>query len=137
MITMKSLYKLYRPMKLRDVVCGNESLYMIYDFDPWETSFETWMGFYDEYKFFIPALTKKRLREILKEHRDLYARRKQYRWEASQKHPMTDYFDGFDSRLFPLKPARYGKWMDKVKKRFRVKKLHIHNDKGRAIIDKN
>jgi hypothetical protein len=116
MITIKDMYAKKRAMELRDKVCDNDPLYMVYDFDPRETSFETWMGFYDDFHDFIPELTKKRFKDILREHRLLYQQRANIVWWKEQAHPMRMIFknDSFSYRLFPLSAGKYGVWIDRV-----------------------
>lgn len=128
-------------MEMKDVVCENEPLYMVYDFDPRETSFKTWMGFYEEFKFFIPELTKKRFEDILREHRKLYDLREGLNWWRKQKHAMHFIFneDMYKKRLFPLSPTEYGNWEQTVKKAKRMKKhtltiAHKNNGKGNVFI---
>jgi hypothetical protein len=117
MITIKEMYRKKRAMELRDKVCDNDPLYMVYDFDPRETSFETWMGFYNEFHDFIPELTKKRFRDILREHRVLYNFRAGLNWWRGIKHPMRAIFnnDYFEDRLFPLSASGYGNWEQRVR----------------------
>jgi len=116
MITIKDMYMKKRSMELRDKVCDNDALYMVYDFDPRETSFETWMGFYEDFHDFIPELTKTRFKDILREHRRLYDQRAGYTWDKEQRHPMRSIFedDSFANRLFPLPTGKYGAWVDRI-----------------------
>ena len=126
MITIKDIYKIKRPMELKDKMCENDPIYMVYDFDPRETSFETWLGFYEDFRMFLPELTKKRFKDILREHRLLYNQRADIKWWQGLKHPMRAIFDDdyFKDRLFPLSPVRYGEWemriCGKKKKVFQV-----------------
>jgi hypothetical protein len=113
-------------LELKDRMSGNDPLYMVYDFDPRETSIETWMGFYDEFAIFMPdvkqkkrglgKLTKKAYKQILIDHRKVYNMREQLRWWKNAEHPMRHFFDSdeFVERLFPLKPSAYSHWQDKV-----------------------
>ena len=123
-ITIKEMYRKKRAMELRDKVCENDPLYMVYDFDPRETSFETWMGFYDEFHDFIPELTKKRFKDILREHRTLYNFREDIKWWRDIQHPMRAIFEDeqFIDRLFLLKPTVYGEWTNRILKKRKGKK---------------
>ena len=116
MITIKDMYTKKRSMELRDTLCDNDPLYMVYDFDPRETSFETWMGFYEDFHDFIPELTKKRFKDILREHRILYDQRADRNWWREQQHPMRSIFecDSFKDRLFPLPAGKYSVWVDGI-----------------------
>ena len=128
-ITIKELYRKKKAMELKDVLCENDPLYMVYDFDPRETSYETWMGFYQEFKSFIPELTKKSYRQILKDHRTLYNRRAEIVWWKEQVHPMrTSCFkaEKFQHRIFPLSSSQYGNWIQNVIK-------HKSKKKGKGL----